>query len=55
MGKERPKKKEAKSTMMSHFYKQSEFYQQNIYSLYPSVSTDGNILLVYTERITVGK
>jgi hypothetical protein len=33
----------------------SEFYQQNILSLYPSVNTDRTIPLVYTERITMGK
>jgi hypothetical protein len=33
----------------------SKFYQQNILSLYPSINTDGNIPLVYTEKNTMGK
>jgi hypothetical protein len=33
----------------------SEFYQQNILSLYPSVNIDGTIPSVYTKGITMGK
>jgi hypothetical protein len=33
----------------------SELYQQNITFFYLSVNTDGNILSVYTMRITVEK
>jgi len=33
----------------------SEFFRLNIFSQYLSVNTDENILLTYTERITMEK
>ena len=32
-----------------------EFYRRTFSSLYPSVNTDGNILLVYIKGIAMGK
>jgi hypothetical protein len=33
----------------------NELYQQNILAFYSSVNADGNILSVYTNKITTGK